>query len=170
MATKDDQKVNNYHMVKTFIGQNKCIIFQWVTLFMTSDYAEARDNITTNGQRLPPLLNKKKAKIIPTKRDSCVKKKWYNKKVVIHFLEGINSSSRGKQIRKDMQPCFGRNMRLGKATSVYPKTQYVTCWRVCVAHPVSETVGHSPVAGQNRPLFYLKATVSNVVLIFWSIS
>ena len=75
MATKDDQKVNNYHMVKTFIGQNKCIIFQWVTLFMTSDYAEARDNITTNGQRLPPLLNKKKAKIIPTKRDSCVKKK-----------------------------------------------------------------------------------------------
>ena len=78
MATKDDQKVNNYHMVKTFIGQNKCIIFQWVTLFMTSDYAEARDNITTNGQRLPPLLNKKKAKIIPTKRDSCVKKKWHN--------------------------------------------------------------------------------------------
>ena len=51
-------------------------------------------------------------------------------------------------------------------------TQHLTCWCVGVAHPVSETVGHSPVAGQNGPLFYLKATVINFVLIlihFWFI-
>ena len=47
--------------------------FSKVTLFMTSDYAEARNNITTAS-----ATQQDKGKNNSNKRDSCVKKKWHN--------------------------------------------------------------------------------------------